>query len=496
MRLIQTLLFVSLSLLGFQAHAIDQMYNWNGLEFVTVGNVTHVHPSKPESTILRGGWELVIDDVEPRATATHPVPHKNTGGTALAKIEVKPPINPAKVADAATKAAGAAVAGAATGNPYVAVGSVVCAFVCAPLIEALADWGATQFRKNTDGSISLEVPDPQAPVVISDGRKWATTFPQYIYWSQAQACASLGGVPATGTGGCNIPTQTGGTRYVSVWNQASTCSNGTPVVNGECGADIPKAFVPMETYLDSNYRGKGWDHHWAGITAGLVASGVNVFSDGTSTSITGPSVVPVSSSEAKTPLALLPGTTTPAPTGHTGPTDSGTQTTTTTTTAKNTFNPAPLSEGSPGVPASGPSMTTTQQTTTTTSITNNVTNITNIVNETTTEKDEAPDEPPTDTPFGELPELYKQKYPDGLMGVMRTQMTAMKATPLFSLPMQMMGDLPQTGQCPSWRLNLSFALWADYGTFDVGADCAIWEFASWVVVISAIVLARQLVFGG
>jgi len=141
-------------------------------------------------------------------------------------------------------------------------------------------------------------------------------------------------------------------------------------------------------------------------------------------------------------------------------------------------------------------METTQKTTTTTTITNNVTNITNIVNETTTEKDEAPEEAPTDTPFADLPDLYKQKYPDGLIGVLRTQTAAMKATPLFQLPMQLMGDLPQTGQCPSWQLDLSLASWASFGTYNVGADCAIWDFAGWVIVISAFLLARQLIFGG
>jgi len=141
-------------------------------------------------------------------------------------------------------------------------------------------------------------------------------------------------------------------------------------------------------------------------------------------------------------------------------------------------------------------MTTTQKTETKTSITNNITNVTNIVNNEVKETDDTPDDPPTDTPFADLPELYKQKYPDGLIGVLRTQFTAMKATPLFQLPTQLMGDLPETGQCPSWQVDLNLTTWANFGTSTIGADCAIWEFASWVIVISAFILARALVFGG
>jgi len=141
-------------------------------------------------------------------------------------------------------------------------------------------------------------------------------------------------------------------------------------------------------------------------------------------------------------------------------------------------------------------MTTTQKTETKTSITNNITNVTNIVNNEVKETDDTPEDPPTDTPFADLPELYKQKYPDGLIGVLRTQFTAMKATPLFQLPTQLMGDLPETGQCPSWQVDLNLTTWANFGTRTIGADCAIWEFASWVIVISAFILARALVFGG
>lgn len=503
MRLIKSLSLIFFALLSLKAHAIDQMYNWNGLEFVTSGNVTHVHPASPQSTVLRGGWTLDISDVEPKATATHSMPYKNQSN---ALVTVKAPIDPSKVsATAVSKIKDAAKS--AGPNPYLAVASIGCAVFC----DALIDWGITQIKKNSDGTLSaVEVGKGELPShVISDGRAYTALWPGVGSASgrtKDEACRNFAiqvrpgsfGYVGIQQGQCII--SQAGSNFGLQLNAgsvgSSSCPIGTSVINGSCSDVRPDVETPLGTYIQSNYIGKGWDIQWAKMTAEIVKNGGNVFTDGTSTDITGPAIIPISFSESKTSVSLLPGTTTPAPSGHTGPTESGTQTTTTTTTAHNKYNSAPMTSGSSGSPASGPSMETTQKTTTTTSITNNVTNITNIVNETTTEKDEAPEEAPTDTPFADLPELYKQKYPDGLIGVLRTQTAAMKATPLFQLPMQLMGDLPQTGQCPSWQLDLSLASWASFGTYNVGADCAIWDFAGWVIVISAFILARQLIFGG
>lgn len=512
MQLIKSLSLIFFALISLKAHAIDQMYNWNGLEFVTSGNVTHVHPASPQSTVLRGGWTLDISDVEPKATATNRLPYKNQSN---ALVTVKPHIDPNKVSTRVAQGLRNAAAGAATtGNGYIAFGALACGlFDCGSALVALADWGASGFKSEPDGTLAVSTPSKDS--FKSDGYLWSSMEFSSLsgYYSKEVLCHAILNQVRTNTvplnanstissigATCNIYRSAPGWGYGN-YTMSSSSGSQCPVgyyVNksNQCLSESPVDYVPITEYIQSNYTGKGWDHHWAKMTAEIVKNGGNVFTDGTSTDITGPAIVPVSTSESKTSVSLVPGTTTPAPAGHTGPTESGTQTTTTTTTAHNKYNPAPLTSGSSGSPASGPSMETTQKTTTTTTITNNFTNITNIVNETTTEKDEAPEEAPTDTPFSDLPELYKQKYPDGLIGVLRTQTAAMKATPLFQLPVQLMGDLPQTGQCPSWQLDLSLASWASFGTYNVGADCAIWDFAGWVIVISACILARQLIFGG
>lgn len=489
-------IIIAFSLLfSVNAFAIDQMYNWNGLEFVTSGNVTHVHPASPESTRLRGGWVVDISDVEPKLTATHNYPLKHSSNPP-AKVSVNWPIDTRKVSDSAAKAAKAAAAGAATGNGYLLLASIVCSFVCDPLKQALQEWGVDNLSLAPDGSLYVSVPDPGTIFEESQGVTFHIIGRQEVFgYSLESVCSAYAKVRAAegwsyaGLSGTSCLLR-GGTHIQSfaTLERSSSCLPGTPVVNGVCNGTAPTVSTSLGTYLDSSYMGKGWSRHWADITAGLVAAGENVFTDGTGATITGPAIVPVSVTETQTQINVLPGTTTPVSPGHTGPSDSATQTVRSITNAHNNYRP--------GSASSGPSMTTTQKTTTTTSITNNVTNVTNIVNETTTETDEAPEETVSDSPMPDLPELYEQKYKDGLTGVVTAKIAELKQTPLFQLPNSLMGDLPSSGQCPAWQLDLNFASWANFGIHSIGADCAIWDFAALVVLISAAILCRALIFGG
>lgn len=504
MRLIKSLFLGFFALIALKAHAIDQMYNWNGLEFVTSGNVTHVHPASPQSTVIRGGWTLDISDVEPKATATHPFPYKNKSN---ALVTVRPQIDPSKVSSRVAQGLKNAASGAAsTGNGYVALGALACGlFDCGSAVAALADWGLNQLHKNEDGSLFAVVPDTTG-VYYSTGYIYEVggSIPPYpINSNPDTACswmAQQSGRVHAGSNQTHCLANDNGFIYGYAFlnrRGTSTCLKGQPIINGQCGGDLPTKTEPIESYIQSNYVGKGWNHHWAKMTAAIVASGGNVFTDGTSTSITGPAIVPVSTSESKVSVSLVPGTTTPAPAGHIGPTDSGTQTTTTTTTAKNTYTPAPLSPASSGGPATGPSMTTTQETKTTTSITNNVTNITNIVNETTTEKDEPPEENATDTPLTGIPELYKQKYPDGFSGVWNSFKTQFNQTPFVNLIHQLTPNIPSGGSCPAWTIDLSWTPGGSMGVYRLGDDyCFIWPILKIIIIITALFTARRLVFGG
>lgn len=347
----------------------------------------------------------------PILTAEGPMPYANKAG---AKVTLNKAIDKAKAAAAAASGlAAAAATKVKPGNPYVTLAEVSCVLLCPFAIEAFADWGVNQLRANDDGTFSVSVPDPNVSSVISDGYMWSAVGNHtFVFYSQVQACASRGGVPANSWGGCNIPNSVGGTSYISVWRRASTCASGQSVVNGVCGGQAPAVYEPLGDYMQSNYMGKGWNNHLANMTAAIIDAGGNVFTDGTSGDITGPMIVPLVQTQTKTSVNLSPGTTTEVAPGHVGVTDSGTKTTTTTTTASNSYT-----SGSPST--GGPTVSATQQTQTTTNVTNNVTNITNTTTTTETKTDDAPKEEEKDlceknpdalacaeldTPDGEIPE--------------------------------------------------------------------------------------------
>lgn len=500
-------IIIAFSLLfSVNAFAIDQMYNWNGLEFVTSGNVTHVHPASPESTRLRGGWVVEFPEDQPEIRAKHQLPYKNKGG-AGAVIEVRPKVDPAKVAAKAKDAIKAGAAGLATGGGYVALASITCTLLCDAAIDALRDWGIDGL--NFDGDeITVGVPDSSS-LVVSDGREYlygGASFP-----SLESACmAALPSIAAAnpnndvrfshsvGDMTCvyKRPRKSNPNYYDSDVSEvvsylSSSCPAGHYWTESmACVSEPPPASQSLGVYIQGKYFGEGWSHHWAKMTAKVIEEGGNVFTDGTSVDITGPALVPLTVTERKTGVRLLPNTTTIAPSTYDGPTESGTQTETTTTSAKNIYQSAPFGQNT------GPSVKTSTQAQTVTTITNNVTNVTNIVNETTTETDEAPEETVSDSPMPDLPELYEQKYKDGLTGVVTAKIAELKQTPLFQLPSSLMGDLPSSGQCPAWQLDLNFSSWANFGIHSIGADCAIWDFAALVVLISAAILCRALIFGG
>jgi len=496
--------------------------NPNYLEYKKTGNTYTWNPvgtsTPPGSGSVSFPATQTVSTVEPKFTATGDLPYQHKGG-AGAKVSISTGINKQALAKAAASVTAAAAAGQIKpGNPYVTVAQVSAAALSPFIIDALVHWGVNQFLVGADGSVSAVMPDPDASIQTSDGYQYrVSTYP----WAPSKAAACQAAASGSGWGSPSV-TQTDPncsfTGYrcdigqcswkntfgpVSYGRQSnSSCPSGSPIVNGVCNGQNPTIERPLERVFQDNIVNKPWEPMFANIAAQAIASGIykigeNIYTDGTSLDITGPNAVPIGQTTSTWPVNVLPGTTTPAPSGHTGPTEPGTVTQTSTTTAQNTFNPG--SSGSSGSGSSsgpGASMTTSQKTETKTSITNNITNVTNIVNNEVKETDDTPEDAPTDTPFADLPELYKQKYPDGLIGVLRTQFTAMKATPLFQLPTQLMGDLPETGQCPSWQVDLNLTTWANFGTRTIGADCAIWEFASWVIVISAFILARALVFGG
>lgn len=101
----------------------------------------------------------------------------------------------------------------------------------------------------------------------------------------------------------------------------------------------------------------------------------------------------------------------------------------------------------------------------------------------------------TDKPLPDQPKLYEPKYPDGISGVWNSKIQEIKATPLFNLAPSLLPTV-SGGSCPSWKVDLSIDGWTNAGLQDVSPPCWVWDVAKLVIIASALLLARRLIFGG
>lgn len=161
----------------------------------------------------------------------------------------------------------------------------------------------------------------------------------------------------------------------------------------------------------------------------------------------------------------------------------------TTTTTTNTFNHV----------YDGAKVTTTLTTTNLTinsstgAVVSNTTTTTIPVMPETDPDDE--DGTPTDTALPGQPELYEPEYPEGLKGVWNAKKAQLQDVPLLNLLEDLMPAVAGSGTCPSWSLDLDLYI-ADYGAHLVQVPCWIWDFGKVVIICSALLLSRRLIFGG
>lgn len=215
-------------------------------------------------------------------------------------------------------------------------------------------------------------------------------------------------------------------------------------------------------------------------------TGVDPFgAAGPQVEVSGPSSVAGGTTTTTTPTRVNEGTTIEASPSTNAPTQPATKTTTTTTNHNVTYNDNKV--------------TYNTVTNNTTNITNNVTNQTETTpGEEKVEEGESPEEEeaPTDTALPPVPNLYERKYPDGLVGIWNQKSEQIKQTSTFTLAKQLMPTGFTSGSCPSWVIPLNFASWAGYGEHNFAPPCWIWDVAKTIIIISALMLARSLIFGG
>lgn len=139
---------------------------------------------------------------------------------------------------------------------------------------------------------------------------------------------------------------------------------------------------------------------------------------------------------------------------------------------------------------------TTNTTTTTTNTYNQSTGV--LINTDTSEKTETPEEKEqvVDSPLGPVPKLYDQKYPEGLTGVWNGKKAEFAQTGFFTMIDQLTPKVGQAGSCPSWTIDLSWTPGASMGVHQLQPPCMIWPILKTIVIITALFLARALIFGG
>lgn len=146
----------------------------------------------------------------------------------------------------------------------------------------------------------------------------------------------------------------------------------------------------------------------------------------------------------------------------------------------------------------GPKITAGTPTTTTTNRDpqGNPTGTTTETTEPGTEGESQEEGTPTDTPMPPVPDFYTPKFPDGIVGVWNARKAELMAAPLVQLKDTLLPTVGSSGSCPTMPINMDFASYANFGTHDVAPPCWVWDFGKVVVILSAMFLARALIFGG
>lgn len=105
-----------------------------------------------------------------------------------------------------------------------------------------------------------------------------------------------------------------------------------------------------------------------------------------------------------------------------------------------------------------------------------------------------PTPPPPDPDMPAMPKLYKQKYPEGMAGVWKTNSQALSSTPIFRF-LQGLNPNLGSGGCPAFRMGGGKVLGITVAG-EISPPCEVWAFLRVFFVICALLLSRRLIFGG
>ena len=380
-----------------------------------------------------------------------------------------------------------ATIGAVLGSPVVAIAST------AILLPGVLDWLLSAGVTRSADKTTLVVGTGDGyPACSSNCSEYQYTTRTAWYKTLYSACQAIGA-----TSGSNY-------EFTNIHLEGEQCfydAKPTPTGNAYGTGDYPNSRM--------NWTARGTTSYPASASTSVVAtqaelnrrlSGVAVTPLVVTSMIEAGYSLPLSSVSVTGPAAI----TGPSTISSTSSTNPAGESITTRTTSTPVSNQTYSNTTNPDTGLLSPTVTSNTTTTTTTIVTNNTTNVsnttvtTNTSPETSTANELKKQDALTaqDKNLPAAPTLYKQKYPDGLAGVWKTQRDLMVATPLFTLAKGLMPSVAMSGTCPKMPVNLTFSSWANYGVKDVAPPCQVWDWGRAICIVSALLLARRLIFGG
>lgn len=100
------------------------------------------------------------------------------------------------------------------------------------------------------------------------------------------------------------------------------------------------------------------------------------------------------------------------------------------------------------------------------------------------------------TGAGDFGKLYEPRYPQGPVEVWKQSSAGIKSSGLGSLAMALMPKIGDGGSAPVWIVDLNFRPVGDFGVHDISPPLWLWDVLKAITILTALITARRLIFGG
>lgn len=116
-------------------------------------------------------------------------------------------------------------------------------------------------------------------------------------------------------------------------------------------------------------------------------------------------------------------------------------------------------------------------------------------NSTTSPNPQQPDPTFTDPTMPGIPDLYEQKYENGLIGVWNQRWPELQATAFIQGIQNMFPQMGNGGSCPDWGMTFNIGANMNYGSHSFGVPCSLWGVLSLIILTTACFSAWRIIFG-